>query len=263
MPITCPRELPKRPTVLQFTEDAKTIITADKFGDVFSYPFSPEPASTSAAKKQKNNVFGQDNPAGGRLILGHTSLLTSFALTPDEKFIITADRDEHIRVSHHPRGYNIEMYCMGHEQCVTFLRIMLAFLELPESFVSAVHIPSAAPSLLVSGGGDPILKVWDWKTGIVQHEIEIFSHAQSTILARPPKRKTTPDHSSKLNKRRRKKKAKTDEAPIATQEPSEESVQVPETSADVEVPEASEDNPVFCVQSIASIGDQIIFNIVG
>jgi tRNA (guanine-N(7)-)-methyltransferase subunit TRM82 len=48
------------------------------------------------------------------LILGHASPLTTFLLTSDEKYIVTADRDEHIRVSWYPNGYNIEMYCLGH-----------------------------------------------------------------------------------------------------------------------------------------------------
>lgn len=51
--------------------------------------------------------------------MGHVSLLTTFLLTPDEKFIITADRDEHIRVSWFPEAYVIERYCLGHTKCVT------------------------------------------------------------------------------------------------------------------------------------------------
>lgn len=45
-------------------------------------------------------------------------MLTTFLLSPDERYIITADRDEHIRVSWYPQGYAIERYCLGHEKCV-------------------------------------------------------------------------------------------------------------------------------------------------
>jgi hypothetical protein len=35
-------------------------------------------------------------------------------LTKDNKYVITSDRDEHIRVSQYPKGHNIESYCLGH-----------------------------------------------------------------------------------------------------------------------------------------------------
>jgi len=121
------RELPKRPTQLAFTKDARTILVSDKFGDVFrygtftwarlflkknSYPFD----FVRPAKTARDEFASHDNPSDGQLILGHASPLTSFVLSDDEKYIITADRDEHIRVSWYPEGYNIEMYCLGHRK---------------------------------------------------------------------------------------------------------------------------------------------------
>lgn len=49
-------------------------------------------------------------------IVGHVSMVTDMVLTLDEKYVITSDRDEHIRVSRYPNGYNIESYCMGHTE---------------------------------------------------------------------------------------------------------------------------------------------------
>lgn len=81
--------------------------------NVISYPFHP---ATAPVKQTRDALSSHDNASGGELILGHTSLLTSFLLTSDEKYIITADRDEHIRVSWYPQGYNVEMYCLGHDR---------------------------------------------------------------------------------------------------------------------------------------------------
>lgn len=66
----------------------------------------------------KSSLVSHASTSGGTLILGHASLLTTFLLTADEKYIITADRDEHIRVSWYPQGYTIESFCLGSSQYV-------------------------------------------------------------------------------------------------------------------------------------------------
>ncbi|KAL8774747.1 MAG: hypothetical protein Q9209_000686 [Squamulea sp. 1 TL-2023] len=91
-----------------------------------------------------------------QLLLGHVSLLTdlicvsvskpSIAEPSERTYIITADRDEHIRVSRGmPQAYIIEGFCLGHTQ-----------------FVSKLCIPCWNPQWLISGGGDDYLLVWDW-----------------------------------------------------------------------------------------------------
>ncbi|KAI0076611.1 WD40 repeat-like protein [Panus rudis PR-1116 ss-1] len=170
------RELPKRPTQIHFTRDGQTILVSDKFGDIFSYTLTPEAASTStshlptAGASKRGSLTSHENPSNGTLILGHTSLLTSFLLTEDEKFIVSADRDEHIRVSWYPQGYVIERYCLGHKK-----------------FVSAIHIPSFSPSLLISGGGDPKLRVWEWLSGKQIGSIPVLQTVEPYIKAKVPK----------------------------------------------------------------------------
>ena len=78
-----------------------------------SYPLEYTPLSE---KQKRDALSSHENPSGGILLLGHTSVLTSLLLSPDERYIITADRDEHIRVSWYPKGYVVEMYCLGHEK---------------------------------------------------------------------------------------------------------------------------------------------------
>ncbi|KAJ7761217.1 hypothetical protein DFH07DRAFT_1021031 [Mycena maculata] len=141
------RELPKKSTGLTFTLDGQTILASDKFGNIFRYISRPlqivpklnqnrHHAATNCTRppqtvEQKRALASHDNPSGGKLILGHAFFFAAFLLSSaDEKYIITADRDEHILIS-----------CLGHQK-----------------FVSALHIPAFAPAELVSGGGDPVLK---------------------------------------------------------------------------------------------------------
>ena len=84
-----------------------------------SYPLIPDPSVVLDPDQGKRGTLtSHENPSNGTLILGHTSLLTSFLLTADEQYIITADSDEHIRVSWYPQGYTIERYCLGHKKYV-------------------------------------------------------------------------------------------------------------------------------------------------
>jgi tRNA (guanine-N(7)-)-methyltransferase subunit TRM82 len=83
-----------------------------------SYPLTPVPTTTPAHAQsaEPDTLASHENPSGGTLILGHTSLLTALTLTPDETHIITADRDEHIRASWFPQGHTIESFCLGHKK---------------------------------------------------------------------------------------------------------------------------------------------------
>jgi len=56
-------------------------------------------------------------------------------------------------------------------------------------YVSAIHIPPAFPSVLVSGGGDPTLKFWDWMLGTITHEVGIFRTVEPYIEVRPSKKR--------------------------------------------------------------------------
>ncbi|KAL8905505.1 MAG: hypothetical protein Q9207_002608 [Kuettlingeria erythrocarpa] len=102
-----------------------------------------------------------------QLLLGHVSLLTAIACVeiPTEEasqyharnYIITADRDEHIRVSRGmPQAHIIEGFCLGHTQ-----------------FVSKICVLPWKPRCLISGGGDSHLLVWDWLAGRILHKVDL------------------------------------------------------------------------------------------
>lgn len=191
--------MPKRPSAIDFGEGENTILYGDKFGDVYSLPLiptdvvnvapaevttassAPKPFKPSASmltvhtkknlqslKQQLTTVANKSEKVSPsfehQLILGHVSMLTDLAFVSlsDEhtsngqrRYILTADRDEHIRVSRGPpQAFVIDGYCLGHT-----------------SFVSKLCVPQWAPKILISGGGDNFILVWDWtRNRIIQKQ---------------------------------------------------------------------------------------------
>jgi tRNA (guanine-N(7)-)-methyltransferase subunit TRM82 len=196
------RFMPKRPCAIQVLPDNSTILCGDKFGDVYSLPLLPqiqpdkddtEPQDTThpqeaskifkpsasnltvhtrrnlksleAQQKQQNLTPKTKEPLKfeHKLLLGHVSMLTDVCHSTQEVegkqrgYIITADRDEHIRVSRGPpQSHIIEGYCLGHTEFVSKIIVV------PES------------GLMISGGGDDWLGVWDWPSFKLRRKIHDF-----------------------------------------------------------------------------------------
>ncbi|KAI8367608.1 WD40-repeat-containing domain protein [Radiomyces spectabilis] len=127
------RNAHKRANAIRFDKAASQILVADKFGDVYSHPVAP---STSEEEKQM------------KPLVGHVSMVTDMILCNNEKYIVTSDRDEHIRVSRFPNGYTIESFCLGHTDVVTAVR------QLPWS-----------EEMLISAGGDSTIRLWEFLKG--------------------------------------------------------------------------------------------------
>ncbi len=53
------------------------------------------------------------------LLLGHLSMLLDATVSLCERYLVTCDRDEKIRISCFPNAYNIHIYCLGHTEFVT------------------------------------------------------------------------------------------------------------------------------------------------
>ncbi|KAE8352079.1 guanine-N(7)--methyltransferase non-catalytic subunit trm82 [Aspergillus coremiiformis] len=107
-----------------------------------------------------------------QLLLGHLSLLTDVAYvsvpldgnsSQKRNYILTADRDEHIRVSRYPQAHIIENYCLGHT-----------------TFVSKLCVPPCAPEYLISGGGDDYLLVWKWAEGRILQKVPLVEQPSET-----------------------------------------------------------------------------------
>ena len=199
------RVMPKRPCAVALTPDESTLLCADKFGDVYSLPvmgqtrdpvsypaedkqgagngpngappkeFVPSASSLTVHTKGNREALRQQqkikNPKAEKkslnfdhqLLLGHVSLLTDVTCVSISSsnrmrnYILSSDRDEHIRVSRGiPQAHIIEGYCLGHTE-----------------FISKLCIPPAYPHLLISGGGDESLLLWDWHLGKIRQKIEL------------------------------------------------------------------------------------------
>ncbi|XP_059825012.1 tRNA (guanine-N(7)-)-methyltransferase non-catalytic subunit wdr4 isoform X1 [Hypanus sabinus] len=129
----------RRSTSLAITAGEDQILLADKSGDVYSFSI-------------------QDPQRPGQLQLGHLSMLLAVVVSPEDRFVITADRDEKIRVSLLEQPYTIEAFCLGHHE-----------------FVSELCIPPNHPQLLLSGSGDGTIRLWEYQSGM---ELDCFKMSE-------------------------------------------------------------------------------------
>jgi tRNA (guanine-N(7)-)-methyltransferase subunit TRM82 len=205
--LTAYSTMPKKLCALALTSDENTILAGDKFGDVYAFPLTPkadyvkpqpeakpyEPAATmltvhtkrnleSLEQQMKQAALSKTNPEERvvlnfehQVIIGHVSLLTSVisVTRPSDStggkrsYILTADRDEHIRVSRGvPQAHVIEQFCFGHT-----------------SFVSSLCVPSWDPKILISGGGDNYLLVWDWLKNQTLQKVQLPESESGVIVS--------------------------------------------------------------------------------
>ncbi|KAG0683404.1 tRNA (guanine-N(7)-)-methyltransferase non-catalytic subunit trm82 [Pichia californica] len=125
----------KRPSAVSTSMDDSNIIIADKFGDVYSI------SMTDPVVEDDSKLIP---------ILGHVSMLTCVQNSIDEngnEVIMTADRDEHIRISYFPKSYIIKKILFGHKE-----------------FISCFSLPEWCDGkVLISAGGDSFICSWLWQ----------------------------------------------------------------------------------------------------
>lgn len=150
------RTFPKRPSSVTTSIDDSDLVVGDKFGDVYSVPL----LATDALVLSSSEAAKEAQSASIQPILGHVSMLVDIQIAEADgkQYVITADRDEHIRVSKFPQAYIIDRWLFGHTE-----------------FVSELTLVPWKPELLLSGGGDDFLAVWNWTTGALLQKFEIRS----------------------------------------------------------------------------------------
>ena len=188
----------KRTSTLDLSPDQRNIILGDKFGDVYSLPLLQtegrmpkatndldKPPKRLAASANTTTVHSKANlrilelqqkqiergdveqtakqsmEFEHELLLGHVSMVTDMVVGEEvidgksRHFLLTADRDEHIRVSRSPpQSYVVERFLLGHREFINKLCVL-------------------GGNMLISGGGDNELYVWDWCRGILLCKIDL------------------------------------------------------------------------------------------
>ncbi len=94
------------------------------------------------------------------------------------KYLITADRDEKIRVTQYPGAFEIESFCLGHTQYVLIFDLLI-LCRFVAKIVELDH------GLLISGGGDGTLCLWDYVPGTLLGKIDIpeFIKDESAVVS--------------------------------------------------------------------------------
>lgn len=124
-----------------------------------------------------------------QLLLGHVSMLTCVAVAQycqrdvtgtltgeNREYILTADRDEHIRVSRSvPQAHIIETFCLGHKEFVSAFCLLENANERArcDSAIKNGDDLEEKPWLL-SAGGDPDVYLWDWLGGKLISKTSLF-----------------------------------------------------------------------------------------
>jgi tRNA (guanine-N(7)-)-methyltransferase subunit TRM82 len=131
----------------------------------------------AAAERRKRLQVEYNIPFAHDFILGHVSMLLCLstvtlpadhpeAAGKEKTWVLTGDRDEHIRVTRYPQSYVIDGFCLGHTQ-----------------FVKTMLTPSWNLTSLISGGGDEFLLVWNWRQGKVLQKVDLVAPVQGALGA--------------------------------------------------------------------------------
>ena len=212
------RSMPKRLCSITLTADEQTLVAADKFGDVYAIPLTPtsdhdlrklqttqkekfEPSASEftvhtkgnleALRQQRQQKKANERKEGlafqHRLLLGHVSLLTDVVMAQSivggrtRNFVLTADRDEHIRVSRYPQSHIIDGFCLDHRE-----------------FISKLCILPWNRDILISGGGEPSIRIWNWRATQLLHDetLSVFNLQPSGVSIQNSSEKHASVHSA-------------------------------------------------------------------
>ncbi|KAL3804319.1 hypothetical protein HJC23_011247 [Cyclotella cryptica] len=163
--------MPKRARCLVFSvvpsqtqnPGCNIIIAGDLSGDSYAYPVPSTDVSLTSIDTTAATTI-QTESASRRLLLGHTaSILTGMNVVPSsaekpKQFLLTADRDEKVRVSYFPETHIVHGYLLGH---TAFISAMDA---VDDRYLSAANGgDDNNRTLCLTGSGDGTVRLWDYQ----------------------------------------------------------------------------------------------------
>jgi tRNA (guanine-N(7)-)-methyltransferase subunit TRM82 len=163
--------MPKRARCLLFsivssqTENGgcNIIIAGDLSGDSYAYPVPSNDSSLTAVDTAAATTI-QPKSTPRRLLLGHTaSILTGMQVVPSssektKQFLLTADRDEKVRVSYFPDTHIIHGYLLGHNAFISAMDAVHG-----HHFSTADGGDDNNRTLCLTASGDGTVRLWDYQ----------------------------------------------------------------------------------------------------
>ncbi|KAK2973733.1 hypothetical protein RJ640_019733 [Escallonia rubra] len=147
----------KRVSAVAISNGGRFVCFADKFGIVWV-------VELDGVHENQALVCKKAEP----LLAHYCSIITSLEFSPDEQYIVSADRDFKIRVTAFPKNpldgaHEIQSFCLAHTEFVSCL-----------TFICCQDYPLG---LLVSGSGDSTVRLWDFTSGSLLHTCEVGAEA--------------------------------------------------------------------------------------
>jgi hypothetical protein len=199
---------------------APVLCVSDKWGDVCAF------ADPMVSTKKRS-------------LLTHTGcIVTALLANKDSSLLISADREERIRVSHFPHCFDIQAFCLGHSRFVSALALVKgkisrgtvpntpassshnhglrqsvfvheadaeAIAEVMSPVVPGIsHRPGYEPEeLLIGGGADSTLRLFHLRTGTLLHTLYFqvgneISYNPKFLYEPAEKLEETPENLSKF-----------------------------------------------------------------
>ncbi|KAL9256729.1 tRNA (guanine-N(7)-)-methyltransferase non-catalytic subunit wdr4-like protein [Drosera capensis] len=168
----------KRVSAVAISKEEQFVCFADKFGVVWA---------VSLKELNQDTTLSNEKPVP---ILSHyCSIITSLEFSPDDRYIVSADRDSKIRVTVFPKNHlagahEIQSFCLGHSEYV--------------SCVAFVQSSDQSQSYLLSGSGDSTVRLWDFVSGSLLCTCDVGAKAGLSMESHPAVTDLSASHDGSL-----------------------------------------------------------------